>query len=125
MDSNKMVQTIAGLNPDTEYRVAVKRGNEASEEKTIRTDYELSLIHIYVFQEKLGDDYYPMAMLEYERMLLMVYYLESKYGKDWVVDNVVNYTVDEVVDGLNWINSLEENHVMPKMCIRDRSTLTT
>ena len=26
MDSNKMVQTIAGLNPDTEYRVAVKRG---------------------------------------------------------------------------------------------------
>ncbi len=69
----------------------------------------------HVFQEKLGDDYYPMAMFEYERMLLMVYYLESKYAKDWVVDNVVNYTVDEVVDGLNWINSLEENHVLPSI----------
>ena len=67
----------------------------------------------HVFQEKLGDDYYPMAMLEYERMLLMVYYLESKYEKDWVVDNVVNYSVEEVVDGLEWISSLEENHVLP------------
>lgn len=67
----------------------------------------------HTFQEKLGDDYYPMAMLEYERMLLMVYYLESKYEKDWVVDNVVNYTPEEVQDGLEWINSLEENHVLP------------
>lgn len=69
----------------------------------------------HAFQEKLGDDYYPMAMLEYERMLLMVYYLESKYEKDWVVDNQVNYTVEEVKDGLDWIASLEENHVMPTL----------
>lgn len=54
MDSNKMVQTIAGLNPDTEYRVAVKRGNEASEEKTIRTDYEFVTLNVKDFGAK-GD----------------------------------------------------------------------
>ena len=31
------------------------------------------------FKEKLGDEYYPLAMYEYERMLLMMYYLEGKY----------------------------------------------
>ena len=29
------------------------------------------------FKEKLGDEYYPLAMYEYERMLLMMYYLEG------------------------------------------------
>lgn len=67
------------------------------------------------FQEKLGDDYYPLGMFEYERMLLMVYYLESKYEKPWVVDNVVNYTPEEVKDGLDWIKSLEEGHVLPTL----------
>ena len=35
------------------------------------------------FQEKLGDDYYPLHLGAYDRMILMVFYLESKYGKDW------------------------------------------
>jgi oligogalacturonide transport system substrate-binding protein len=69
----------------------------------------------HVFQEKLGDDYYPIGMFEYERMLLMVYYLESKYEKDWVVDNKVNYSAEEVQEGLEWINTLEENHVLPSI----------
>ena len=34
------------------------------------------------FQEKLGDDYYPLHLGAYDRMILMVFYLESKYGKD-------------------------------------------
>lgn len=33
------------------------------------------------FQEKLGDDYYPLHLGAYDRMILMVFYLESKYGK--------------------------------------------
>lgn len=65
------------------------------------------------FKEKLGDGYYPIAMYGYERMLLMLYYLESKYGKQWVEDGKLNYTVEEVKEGLDWICSLEEKHVMP------------
>lgn len=65
------------------------------------------------FKEKLGDDYYPLVLGEYDRMILMVYYLESVYGKDWVVDNKLNYTKDEIGNGLEFINSLEDNHVTP------------
>ena len=54
MDSNKMVQTLSGLNPDTEYRLAVKRGDEISEEKTIRTDYEFVTLNVRDFGAK-GD----------------------------------------------------------------------
>lgn len=66
-----------------------------------------------IFKDKLGDEYYPMALYEYERMMFMVYYLESKYEKPWVVDNQLNYTMEELKDGLDWMRSLEENHVMP------------
>ncbi|MCK9302435.1 MAG: ABC transporter substrate-binding protein [Sphaerochaetaceae bacterium] len=68
-----------------------------------------------VFKEKLGDDYYPMSLYEYERMLLMLYYLESKYGKPWAANNQVNYSVAEVKEGLDWINSLETGHVLPSI----------
>ena len=54
------------------------------------------------FQEKLGDDYYPMHLGAYDRMILMVFYLESKYGKDWAdpVTSTLNYTEDEIAEGL-------------------------
>lgn len=68
-----------------------------------------------VFQEKLGEDYYPMALGTYDRMILMVFYLESVYGKDWVVDGKLNYSKDEIVKGFEFIQHLENNHVMPKM----------
>jgi len=67
------------------------------------------------FQEKLGDDYYPLAEEGYERMIWMVMYLQEKYGKEWIKDLSVNYTVEEVTDGMEWINSLEEDHVFPKI----------
>jgi len=66
-----------------------------------------------VFKEKLGDDYYPLTMFGYERMLLMLHYLESKYGKQWVEDGKLNYSYDEVKEGLDWMCSLEEKHVLP------------
>ena len=48
------------------------------------------------FQEKLGDDYYPLHLGAYDRMILMVFYLESKYGKDWAdpTTSTLNYTAE-------------------------------
>lgn len=66
-----------------------------------------------VFAEKLGDDCYPLALGAYDKMILMVYYLESVYGKDWVVDGQLNYTAEEVQAGLQFIQDLEDNHVIP------------
>lgn len=65
------------------------------------------------FKNTLGDEYYPLAAGEYDRMILMVYYLESKYGKAWVENRVLNYSVDEIKDGLDFIDSLEDKHVIP------------
>ena len=67
------------------------------------------------FKEKLGDEYYPLAMYEYERMLLMMYYLEGKYGKEWAENNTLNYSLEEVKEGLEFINSLEDAHVLPSI----------
>ena len=67
------------------------------------------------FKEKLGDEYYPFEAEGYERSWVMNWYLQQKYGKPWVKDMQVQYTLDEVVDGMNFINSLEENHVMPSI----------
>ena len=66
------------------------------------------------FQEKLGDDYYPLHLGAYDRMILMVFYLESKYGKDWAdpVTSTLNYTEDEIAEGIDFIKSLVDAHVM-------------
>ncbi len=68
-----------------------------------------------VFEEKLGPEYYPLAMYQYERVVLMRYYLQSKYGKEWVVDGELQYSVEEVKEGLDWICSLEDAHVLPEI----------
>ena len=66
------------------------------------------------FQEKLGDDYYPLHLGAYDRMILMVFYLESKYGKDWAdpTTSTLNYTADEIAEGIDFIKSLVEGHVI-------------
>ncbi|WP_270815516.1 ABC transporter substrate-binding protein [Hungatella effluvii] len=66
-----------------------------------------------VFQEKLGEDYYPMALTPYEQMLVMVYYLQQKYDKQWIMDQKVNFTEDEVAEGIAFIRMLEDSHVFP------------
>lgn len=80
----------------------------------IPTSYEDLLAAGEAFKA-YGEDYYPLALGEYDRMVLMVYYLESKYGKEWVVDNTVNYTEEEVADGLAFIQGLEDAHVIPSL----------
>ncbi len=65
-----------------------------------------------VFQTKLGPDYYPLAGDSLTSMLLWKYYLEQKYGKEWIVDNKLNYTEAELVDGYNFILDLEAKKVL-------------
>ena len=60
-------------------------------------------------------DYYPLALGEYDRAIFMVYYLESKYGKDWMVDGKLNYTETEIKEGLDYMNKLESEHVIPSI----------
>ena len=66
------------------------------------------------FQEKLGDDYYPLHLGAYDRMILMVFYLESKYGKDWAdpTTSTLNYDADQIAEGIDFIKSLVEGHVI-------------
>ena len=66
------------------------------------------------FQEKLGDDYYPLHLGAYDRMILMVFYLESKYGKDWAdpATSTLNYSSDEIAEGIDFIKSLVDGHVI-------------
>ena len=66
------------------------------------------------FQDKLGADYYPMHLGAYDRMILMVFYLESKYGKDWAdpTTSTLNYTADEIAEGIDFIKSLVDGHVI-------------
>jgi oligogalacturonide transport system substrate-binding protein len=68
-----------------------------------------------VFKEKLGEDFYPISLGAYDRMILMVYYLESVFGKDWVVEGKLNYTKEEIVKGLEFIQGLEDSHVTPTL----------
>ena len=66
------------------------------------------------FQEKLGDDSYPLHLGAYDRMILMVFYLESKYGRDWAdpTTSTLNYTADEIAEGIDFIKSLVDGHVI-------------
>ena len=66
------------------------------------------------FQDKLGADYYPLHLGAYDRMILMVFYLESKYGKDWAdpTTSTLNYDADQIAEGIDFIKSLVEGHVI-------------
>ena len=68
-----------------------------------------------VFAQKLGEDYYPLVLGTYDRTILMVYYLESLFGKDWVTEGKLNYTKEEIVKGFEFIQGLEQAHVIPSM----------
>ena len=72
-----------------------------------------------VFQEKLGDDYYPLALGEFDRMILMTFYLQAKYGKNILNADGVAMTEEELKDGLDFIMSLEEDHVIPSIVTID------
>ena len=68
-----------------------------------------------VFKEKLGDDYYPLALGWYDRMLFLVYILQCQHGREWVENGKLQYTEDEIADGLSMIAALEQGHVIPPL----------
>ncbi len=60
-----------------------------------------------------NEDYYPLALGEYDRMIFLVYYLEEMYNKPWVADGEIQYTAEEIQEGMDFICKLEEAHVIP------------
>lgn len=76
-----------------------------------------------IFRTMLGEDYYPLVLNETDRMLLLVFYLESVYGKQWMIDGVLQYGVEEITYGLDFINMLEEFHVIPSMLAEGTSNI--
>lgn len=65
-----------------------------------------------------GEDYYPLVLDSgYNRMLFMVYYLESMYGKPWVEDGKLKYTAEEIQEGMEFMNEMEDGHVIPTMAV--------
>ena len=92
--------------------------NMTTFEKAGITEYPKSEDDLFAagkaFKEKLGDDYYPLHLGAYDRMILMVFYLESKYGKEWAdpTTSTLNYTSDEIAEGLDFIKKLVDEHVI-------------
>ena len=92
--------------------------NMTSFNKAGITEYPKTLDELYAageaFQNNLGEDYYPLHLGGYDRMIAMVFYLESIYGKDWAdpTTSTLNYTRDEIIEGLDFIKSLVDRHVI-------------
>ncbi len=82
----------------------------------IPTD-EASLLAAGEAFKAFDEDYYPLALGEYDRMIFLVYYLESVYGKPWVQDGQIQYTAEEIAAGMEFINKLEDSHVIPTLAV--------
>lgn len=59
------------------------------------------------------EDMYPLALGEYDRMIFLVYYLQEKYNKPWVADGQIQYSAEEIQEGMDFICQLEDAHVIP------------
>jgi oligogalacturonide transport system substrate-binding protein len=69
-----------------------------------------------VFQEKLGDNYYPLVIGEYDRAILVAFYEQGQTGQP-IINEAGNFTLtqDQLKDGLAFIDRLEDEHVIPTM----------
>lgn len=76
---------------------------------------EASLFAAGAAFKAFDEDYYPLALGEYDRMIFLTYYLESVYGKPWVVDGEMQYTAEEIATGMEFMNKLEDEHVIPTL----------
>ena len=54
LKTDRAVQTIAGLKPDTEYEICLKSGEQVSETVTVRTEYEFVTLDVKRFRA-VGD----------------------------------------------------------------------
>ncbi len=78
---------------------------------------EASLLAAGEAFKAFDEDYYPLALGEYDRIIFLVYYLESVHGKPWVQDGQIQYTAEEIAAGMEFINKLEDNHVIPTLAV--------
>lgn len=67
-----------------------------------------------IFQEKLGDEYYPLVLTQYDRAIFMAFYLQAQTGEP-IIDQNNNFTLTEeqLKEGLEFITMLEDKHVIP------------
>ena len=68
-----------------------------------------------IFREKLGEDWYPLALGWYDRMLFLVYDLQCRYGREWAKDGVLQYSQAEIEEGMQRIAQMEADHVIPPL----------
>ncbi len=68
-----------------------------------------------ILKNAFGNDYYPLALNAQDRMELMIYYLQTVYGREWLVDGVLQYNMDEIKEGFDFLQQLEERHVVPTL----------
>ncbi len=105
---------LQGIPISTTARTLYWNGNTfAKAGIEVPTTFEGLLAAGKTFKDVLGDEYYPLHLGEYDRMIFMVYYLESMYNKAWVVDGQLNYSKEEIMEGLAMIDKLEDEHVLP------------
>jgi len=73
-----------------------------------------------VFQEKLGDNYYPLVVGAYDRAILVAFYEQAQTGLP-IIDEGGNFTLtqDQLKEGLEFIQSLEDAHVIPPVSYID------
>lgn len=59
------------------------------------------------------EECYPLALDAGDKMSLMTLYLESRYGKAWIADGKLNYSAEQIAEGMQFIRDLEDGHVIP------------
>lgn len=62
-----------------------------------------------------NEEYYPLVLGAYDRALFATQYLSAKYQKPVVADNKLQFTQEELQDGVEFINSLVESHAIPSL----------
>ena len=69
-----------------------------------------------VFQEKLGDNYYPLDLGTYDRAILAAFYVQAQTGVPIIDENGnLTATEDQLKDALDFILRLEDEHVIPTL----------
>lgn len=81
----------------------------------VPNSYQELLSAGFIFQSKLGEAYYPLALDDEDRILFLITYLQSAYGKPWLVNGVLQYTEQEIEKGLDLLIQMEEQHVIPRL----------
>lgn len=68
-------------------------------------------------KETMGDDYYLLgnAALDQATFYMMVSYLTQEYDKEFIVDNQLNFSTEELTEGLEFVQKLIDEGVIPQV----------